>query len=525
MNFSATSLKTVIKHRNFPILALLTLSLLVGIFTFQDYGMTWDEYLYYSYADAVGYAYSIPEHLSEDFDITNAYGISKDDHKNRGPAYLLLMRNGVNAIHLGLGVDKIALWHLFNFFTYLVGIFFFYKLALRWLKPCSAFGASLLYLTQPLLWGHGFINPKDPPFTTIFIATIYFGFQMVDKLSITGASKRTRVSQILLVGILLGLATNLRIIAPFIGVLIFIYALLKRGIKAIVWFIPIGIVAILTTYATWPYLWDAPIARFIEVLTLMSNNPTSLKVLFMGQIYPAYDLPTRYLPWLMGITLTEVVFPLFFIGLAVAFARWRKKQLEWQTLGIVFFWFAFMMLYVLIMQPPMYDGYRHFLFILPPVFIFTGFAFEWLSSLLRNRWLRASLLTIASLSGIFGIINLYPYEYTYYNAFVGGTGNAFRNYETDYWLTCYKEAVEEFNQIAPPDATLLVVREPRNAAYFTNESITVLDYDEYWGRIKPSDFVLITSRSNEDQFFMMNSPIVADIGREGASFCTIKQVK
>ena len=30
-------------------------------------------------------------------------------------------------------------------------------------------------------------------------------------------------------------------------------------------------------------------------------------------------------------------------------------------------------------------------------------------------------------------------------AFVGGTGGVFRHYETDYWLTCYKEAVERFN--------------------------------------------------------------------------------
>ncbi len=39
-----------------PIYLLLIVLLIVGLLTFQDFGLTWDEPLFYAYADAVGYA-------------------------------------------------------------------------------------------------------------------------------------------------------------------------------------------------------------------------------------------------------------------------------------------------------------------------------------------------------------------------------------------------------------------------------------------------------------------------------------
>ena len=291
-----------LKSQHFPIFILLIISLLIGVFTFQDYGMTWDEGLYYGYGESIGYAYSIPARLSGDFDISRAYGPSIGDHRNRGPAYLLASRLPVLALNAITGVEKVDLWHLMNFITFLVGILYFYKLSLRWLKPISAFGASLLYLTQPLLWGHGFINPKDPPFATLFIITLYYGFQMVDQLATAEASqnKRETWKLVILTGILIGLATNLRIVAPLLAILLILYALTKRNLKLLLWFIPVGVVALIALYLTWPYLWDAPVARFMDVLALMSNNPTKLKVLFYGNTYRAYDLPLRYLPVLLG---------------------------------------------------------------------------------------------------------------------------------------------------------------------------------------------------------------------------------
>ena len=97
-----------------PILFLLAVNILVGLFVFRDYGFSWDEPLFYDYGDALGYAYSPQAWLSTNFDINNSYGSSGDDHKTRGPAYLLLAREPVYLLE-ALGLDKASAWHLINF--------------------------------------------------------------------------------------------------------------------------------------------------------------------------------------------------------------------------------------------------------------------------------------------------------------------------------------------------------------------------------------------------------------------------
>jgi len=55
------------KIQQHPIFILLIVNLLVGIFTFQNYGLSWDEPLFYDYANALGYAYSPQEWFSGNF--------------------------------------------------------------------------------------------------------------------------------------------------------------------------------------------------------------------------------------------------------------------------------------------------------------------------------------------------------------------------------------------------------------------------------------------------------------------------
>ena len=514
------------KTKHLPILIILFISLVIGIFTFQDYGMTWDENLYYQYGEAVGYAYSIPAHLSSDFDINRAYGPSVGDHKVYGPVYLLITRIPVLALRNITGLGIFSIWHLFNFITFLIGVYYLYRLALRWLKPNAAFWTTLLYVSQPLLWGHAFINPKDPPFATLFIITIYYGFKMVDHFSAENITLkkigRAQLWLVILVGILIGIASNLRIIAPFIAVLIFLYTLLQRKWKVILWFIPIGIIAIIVLYITWPYLWDAPVENFLGVLARMSNNPTKLKVLFYGQEYRAYELPLRYLPVLLGITLTEPVWILFTLGFgSIAFKLWKKELDEWKSLSVIFFWFVFITGYILMFRPPMYDGFRHFFFILPPVFILAGFGIEQISAWGKKPWLNTLVILSLLFYGLRGIIALHPYEYAYYNQFIGGVSGAEGTFETEYWLTCYKESVEELATFANGTETLLqVYREPTNAAHYAPENIEVIDAIH----VAPGDYLLLSARLNEVNMIQRKSSNIIEIGRDGATFCAIREI-
>ena len=172
----------------------------------------------------------------------------------------------------------------------------------------------------------------------------------------------------------------------------------------------------------------------------------------------------------------------------------------------------------------MYDGLRHFLFILPPIFIFIGLAFEYLIDLIASVWLRAGLILVLALPGLIGIFKLHPYEYTYYNSFVGGTSRAFRNYETDYWLTCYKESVQQLEEDLKEPYTLYVHREGYIARYYASAVTTVHELRGALNEVRSGDYVLINTRTNEDRRVFKDAPVILQIGRGDAVFCVTKEI-
>jgi hypothetical protein len=508
------------KIRQHLILVLLAINLLAGVFTFRDYGLSWDEPLFYDYANALGYAYSPQEWFSGNFNLENAYGISGTDHANRGPAYIILARPMVSVIE-AFGADNASAWHLVNFLTFQLGVYLFYRLAKRWASEYAALAAAALFAWQPLLWGHAFINPKDPSFLVFFLGAVCFGFEMVD---VDPKGSKKPLGSVLLAAFFLGAATSIRVLGPLAGLLVASHALTRFNtgtFKRLAWY---AVLSLLVSLALWPYLWTNPIQKFIEVFGFMSDNPTQLQVLFNGQLYRADELPRRYLPTLLGLTLTEPVLPLFLIGVLASF--WKKfkttRPRNWLLFTdnfLLLFWFLIPFAYVLLRKPPMYDGYRHFLFILPPLFIFTGFAFDKLFEISRSHWsaIVPTLLLLAP--GIYGSIQLHPYEYAYYNSLAG---SPFRRYETDYWLTCYKEAIDQFD--APTGANLFVKREPYIAEYYAGEDITIRDYRAEFAEIESGDFILVNTRANEDIKTFKDAPVVLQIERNQAIFCEIKQI-
>lgn len=490
--------------------------------TFRSFGLSWDEPLFYQYANALPYAYTPSEWFSGHFDLQNAYGPSGTDHANRGPAYILIARPFVSLTE-SLGMDNASAWHLINFLTFQIGVYLLYRFAVKWMKPISALAASALFAWQPLLWGHAFINPKDIPFLVFFIGSMCFGFEMVDEIAQNGKAK---FITILAAGFFLGIATSIRVLGPLAAILTGLYALSQLD-KIKFWelvkhFSIYALLTLLIAFITWPYLWTSPLQKFIEVFSFSSDNPTQLTVLFMGHQYKADELPRRYLPTLLGYTLTEPVWLLFVTGLIVGF--WKANNRQRIALALTLLWFIIPAGYVILRKPPMYDGFRHFLFILPPLFIFSGFVFEKFFEPVKNIWVNVVVVAVVLAFGVIPAMQLHPYEYAYYNSFIGGTKGAFRQYETEYWLTCYREATLRFDNEAPAGAQLFVMREPYIAAYYASPNITIRDHRTEAKDVQAGDYILVNSRSNEDRKILKGQSPFIEISRNEALFCAIKQV-
>ncbi len=507
-----------------PILWLLAGALLAGLLVFRDYGLTWDEPLFYKYADALGYAYTPANWLSGHFDLNQSYGPSGDDHKNRGPAYLLLAREPVYLLEL-FGVDAASAWHFINFVTFLVGIYFVYRLCAMFTQDRAAVAASALFGLQPLLWGHAFINPKDMPFLVFLTGSVWLGFRMVDRVASNPVDPASKTAhQVVLPAVLLGLASGNRVLGPLAGLLVAAYFLIRAPAwRTVRWILMYGLLSTVIMLASWPYLWEAP-ARFVQVFQFMSDNPTVLPVLFADNVYHAYDLPRRYLPFFLTFTLTEFVWPLFVLGLLALGRRLRAGFERAAPALLILLWFVVPVAYVVARRPPEYDGMRHFLFVLPPIFVISAIGIDVLFEKIKNPLINVALGVLILAPGVAGIVQLHPYEYAYYNSVVGGTGGAFRHFETDYWLTCYKEAVQEFNISAGSPVKLYVHREPAVAQPYAASNVSVLDERGAASDLAAGDYILVNTRTNEDRQTFRDAPIVLSVGRAGATFCVIKRI-
>lgn len=157
-----------------PVLLFALLGLGIGFALAGDYGLSWDEYLHEVYAEQTLEIYAherAPQHTLTDL-------------RFYGPFYSLLAwiaKPLLLAIRPGWGSADAG--HFSYYLSFLVAVFSLYSLANRFTGKLAALGATFLFASQPLLFGHAFINPKDTPFMAFFLATVSLGFHAVDRLS------------------------------------------------------------------------------------------------------------------------------------------------------------------------------------------------------------------------------------------------------------------------------------------------------------------------------------------------------
>jgi 4-amino-4-deoxy-L-arabinose transferase-like glycosyltransferase len=501
-------MKPSLRSAYLPIIITLFFALALGYFIALDYGVSWDEVGIYRYASRMLGAYQFILHPAEfdSFDpdpLLNLYG----------PAhfmYVAVVSRFILAAQPSWTPDAAA--HFTYFTTFLFGTFLLYLLAQRWMSEWAAFGISLLFLTQPLLWGHAFTNPKDTPFMTFFIASIYFGFRMMDN---------SNWKKIIAAGIVLGLTTSIRALGPMAGAIVILYGLWKSPRKALTIAPFYLLLAGAITWLLWPYLWKAPIANLLDSLQIMSKFPNTGETLFMGKLYPADQLPLIYFPTFIILQLTEPA--LLFIAIGAAFSIKEKK---WEAVSLFAIWFLLPALYIGFSGSTLYDNARQLIFLLPPLFIFAGISVDALLARVKSLPLLSALALIMLLPGIYAIIQLHPYQYIYFNSLTGGVSGAFRKFDLDYSGTSLKEAQAYLNAHAESNAQTVILGPRPSARFyarpdlqdkiFSPHDVLNLRAGEYYY------FVYLT-RTNAD-LNRCNGQTIYAIERDGGVLAYIKKV-
>jgi hypothetical protein len=154
-----------------PIIAVLVCAVLLGLIIGGDYGESWDEYGDFRYGEDSLQAYVHPDKLSPHF-----------DEGYYGPSYLMLASVSSDILPLiRPGWTYSDGRHYSNYLTFIACGFFLYLIMRRFMVRSASLGATLLFLLQPLLFGHSFINQKDIPFMAAFTASVALGLVAADR--------------------------------------------------------------------------------------------------------------------------------------------------------------------------------------------------------------------------------------------------------------------------------------------------------------------------------------------------------
>ncbi|HNB25254.1 MAG TPA: hypothetical protein PKZ32_22725, partial [Candidatus Melainabacteria bacterium] len=165
-------------------------------------------------------------------------------------------------------------------------------------------------------------------------------------------------------------------------------------------------------------------------------------------------LPCHYLAKQLLITVPITVLALSFAGVGVCIYRMRfpRSSAELFLSFQVLMWLFVPLLFWAILRPSIYNGARHFLFVMPAFALLAGIALEHIFVLLKqskfwenHRAWRHSVaigLILLLLCPAISIAESHPYQNIFYNSFVASSSGAQGKYELEYTASTYKEGMD-----------------------------------------------------------------------------------
>ncbi len=421
--------------------------------TFLDYGVTWDEEYQRIYGEVVLRWYtSLFRDRGAVIDYAHLAG--GVDHFY-GAAFDLVAQLAARISPLAV----IDTRHLVNAAVALAGVVATYRLGALLGGARSGVAAAVLLASTPAYHGHAFANPKDIPFAALH------AWVLVLALASSASSPRVRWRSVGLLGVVAGLALGVRVGGAFVlG-----YVALAWGIAAAprlrepgairsvalplaARLAAVGAVAWGVLLLAWPAAQLDPVGLPLRALLDANRTGTVLPMLFDGNVISPASAPASYLPRWLLVTLPETWFVALAAAAAVAVLALRSgtegaDRTRRVRAGVLAFSVAFPVGYTILARPVVFDAWRHFLFVAPPLAALAGHGLS--AFVAERRFPRAiragaaALAAAALLVTVADMVRLHPYEAVYFNRTVGGgLAGAAGRFELDYWGASHREGVD-----------------------------------------------------------------------------------
>lgn len=431
-----------------------------------DFGVTWDEWMQATYGKLI-WRFLLSGGQNQDFmrfgDTLHLYGgffdsITAFVYGNLFDKFPEFLARHRHATVKDLATQDIAgsgYWETRHFINAIFGFltaFYAARIAKKIDGPRAACLVLLFLFFSPRFLGHSMNNPKDIPFAATYIFSLFYMIRFIDEAPVF---KRSTASM-LAAG--LGASISMRIggilLICYFGLFLGLFWLLAKVrkqqsstpvLKIILWGASIALAGYLAGMIFWPFGMMNPVKNPWIALSKMSNfSGAEGKVLFEGHILLTSELPWYYLPKWIAMTT-----PLYFhAGLILLILNLRAALVKYDLrfCFMIFFVVAFPVFFVITKGSVLYDGWRHFIFIYPPLIILAalGWSLFFDAVAARRIWLTAAwiLLTAAAAQPAVWMLRNHPNQTSYFNALVGGIDRAWKNYPTDYWGNCMRESAE-----------------------------------------------------------------------------------
>jgi len=503
---------------------------IVALLTFRDYGLSWDDYAHSEYGGLLVQFYASGMRDQRALSWVNLYYY--------GGGFDLLAAVAAKFLPLTLFETR----RLLGAAVGILGLFVTWRIGRRVGGPPAGLIALVLLAACPLYYGHMFMNPKDSPFA-VAMAILLLGLVRCFE-----EYPRVSIATVTLAGAGFGLSFGSRIMGAFgaidaLAALALIFSLERRalGIRQagarLRHFMLALVPAVVLAYAVMAFIWPWSVAdplnpfRALEYFSRFFEKPW--QELFDGRVISVPDMPRSYLPTLFALKLPVIFLVLGLGGAAGALVAAFRRTVTFNRRAVLLLvaLAALLPLAVTVaLRPAMYNGIRHFVFVLPPFAVLGGFAGMSLVEVARRRFrfapiAAAAVLVAGTAVPIAEMIRLHPYEYTDFNGFSGGVTGARGRYMLDYWGLSFKQASQallarlaERHESKPRD------RRWKIAVCGPHRSPQVElgpDFETSWDP-SGADFAMMLG---EFYCAKLDAPLLVDIVRDGVSYARVYDIR
>jgi hypothetical protein len=503
---------------------------LVASLTFRDYGLGWDDYTHAEYADL----------------LLRMYGSGFKDAGALSFANLYMYGGGFDMaaalLHKVIPLELFETRRLLGAVVGVIGLAVTWRLGRRVGGPLAGLAALLLLALCPTFYGHMFMNPKDAPFAVAMVILMLGLVRLAEEYP--QPSPRT----VLIVGLGAGLSIGSRVL----GGLALVYALVgfvplfleeihthsareaaHRLLHVVYVLVPGLILGYLAMGLIWPWSIMQP-GNPLQAVTYFSHFfEKPWKEMFDGALVSVPDMPWSYLPTLFALQLPEVLLGLLTAGVVGTFMSLSRSDVPGRRKTILLMLTlaaTLPLLIAMLKRPALYNGIRHFIFVIPPMTVLAGTAFArgmtWLKEN-RRSWQPAAMavFSFGLLLPLGEMIRLHPYQYTHFNHIAGTVRAADDLYMLDYWGLALKQASdglrEEINerQEVPPHGRKwkVAVCGPQRPAQVALGPDFTIGWDSH-----AADFAMTLG-----EFYCkgLTAPVLVEIKRDDVVFARVYDIR